>query len=522
MGVCYPINQNEKKSSLNSKNIRNMRINEVNTSTSKMIKVNKDLINVFHSLCKLKFQNIIGTGFLIKLNKENKDFFCLMTNEHIIKNEMIESNEKISILYNIIENKHITINLNTSERFINSNKDLDITIIEILPKDKINEDYFLLPYTGYFNNLKNEKIFIPHFSNGQLSYSQGNIKEIKENELTYNANILPDSSGSPIFLDYSKQVFGIHKHENSATNENCGTLLYPIIQSLKKDNNINQINSKYIWENGDYFIGPLLNGLPNGKGEKYFKNGAIYEGNFVNGKIEGYGKYIYEDGDYYIGQGLNNNKQGKGKTFYKNNKIMYEGEYSNDKREGNGKYIYENGSYYIGQWLNDIKHGKGKEYYINNNIKYDGDYAFGKRKGNGKYIWEDGTYYIGQWSNDKRNGKGKTFYKNGNIMYEGDYVNDKREGFGKYIYENGEYYIGQYLNDKPNGKGKLYYKNGSIKYEGDFKDDKVEGNGKYIREDSTYYIGQWSNNLRHGKGKEYSKNGDILQNGNFSNGNFIR
>ena len=55
-------------------------------------------------------------------------------------------------------------------------------------------------------------------------------------------------------------------------------------------------------------------------------NGNIkYEGNFVNDKYEGIGKYIYENGEYYVGQLLNDNKHGKGTEFYKNGNIKYDG-----------------------------------------------------------------------------------------------------------------------------------------------------------------------------------------------------
>ena len=75
----------------------------------------------------------------------------------------------------------------------------------------------------------------------------------------------------------------------------------------------------------------------NGKGTVYNKKGSIkYEGDFVNGKSEGHGKYIYEDGEYYIGQYLNGLKHGKGIVYYKNGTIKYEGDFVNGKSEGHG------------------------------------------------------------------------------------------------------------------------------------------------------------------------------------------
>ena len=66
----------------------------------------------------------------------------------------------------------------------------------------------------------------------------------------------------------------------------------------------------------------IKNNIPNGKGIKYYSNGKIlYEGDFVNGLFEGNGKYIWEDGEYYIGEYKNGLRNGKGIEYYANGKI---------------------------------------------------------------------------------------------------------------------------------------------------------------------------------------------------------
>ena len=47
-----------------------------------------------------------------------------------------------------------------------------------------------------------------------LSYSEGKIKEIKENIISHDACTASRSSGSPIFLKDSSKVIGIHQKEN--------------------------------------------------------------------------------------------------------------------------------------------------------------------------------------------------------------------------------------------------------------------------------------------------------------------
>ena len=345
----------------------NNRINEVLIESSELKKIGY-LYTVCKSICKIEVKKgkfiHIGSGFLIKLMKGNELLCFLMTNEHVIEKEMVESNENITIKYDN-KTKKIKINLDKEERFIRDYRyiGIDAIVVEILDKDKIDDDFFLVPNKEYieeYEQYKNEEIYIPQFAGGgKLSKSKGIIKSINSYyEFTHLASTSEGSSGSPILLKDSIFVIRIHKAGND--------LIY----------------KKVYYDNGEY------------------------EGEFKNGEREGYGKYIWEDGEYYIGQWLKGKKHGKGIIYYKDGKIRYEGEFKNDKLEGYGKYIRENDEYYIGQWLNGKKHGEGIIYYKDGKILYDGEFKNNKREGYGKYIWEDGKYYIGQWINGKIHGEG--------------------------------------------------------------------------------------------------------------------
>jgi len=382
------------------------RRNEVEVKENPIKEVDISLNKVIKSVCKIIYENNVGTGFLIKLYKEEKEFKCLMANEHIITKEMIELNKIINIKYNC-EEKWIKIKLDKNKRNIIYNKKLDVTIIEIKIEDKIKDKYFLLPNIN--NNIEyiNKEIYIVQYPKGnKLSYSEGKIININNNELIHDASTTSGSSGSPILIKNTIEVIGIHKQGSNKKTENYGTLIYSIMQLLKTENN----------------------DIPHGKGILYNKNdNMIYDGEILNGKDEGNVKHIYKNGDYYIGQWLNGNRHGKGILYDKNNNIIYDGEFVDDKFEGNGKLIYDDGGYYIGQWLNNKKYGKGIIYDKDNNIIYDGDFVDDKFEGNGKYIYEDGDYYIGQWLNDKEHGRGIEFDENDNIIYEGEFVDGKRK-----------------------------------------------------------------------------------------------
>ena len=483
MGGCWPksnknneVIQINKKIKIDDESNKKTEIENKNDRIKECIiqpstpfeKIDPYLSNVLKSICKITIvielgTIIIGTGFLLKFYIDQEIFYFLISNEHVIKNDIILNNKIIIYISYDNEFKDANINLGNKKRYMKSFTDieLDITIVEIIDEDNISKDYFLFPELGTMinNELINNNIYIPQFVKGkELVNARGIIKEINNNEFTHLANTEKGSSGSPIFLENSNKVIGIHKEGNKDKTENYGDFIYPAINIIKNDIREKRNNGKNKCEDDkDEF----KNNISNGKGIKYYSNGNIlYEDDLIKGTFEGNGKYIWEDGKYYIGQFKNNLPNGKGNIYYSNGKILYDGDFINGKREGKGKYIWEEGEYYKGQWKDGLRNGKGIEYYSNGNIKYDGDYINDKYEGNGKYIYEDGKYYKGQWKNGLRNGKGILYYSNGNIMYEGDFINDKREGKGKYIWEDGEYCIGQWKNNLMHGKGILYYSNG--------------------------------------------------------------
>ena len=363
------------------------------------------------SIGKITVDNKSSSGFLILLDKRGHNFYCLMTNEQIITKEMIKQKKKIKFEFNNLEEKR-EIELNLDERFIKefTDIDIDVTIIEILPRDKIKREFFLEPnkeYTEQFRELIDREITIIYYQSGRLDHSFGTIRELNKYEITINDEGLP---GCPIFLRDSKEVVGIHKEGNKAN-----------------------------------FIGPII---------KFFQN-------FIP----------LEQGNYYSGGIQNNLMHGKGKIYYKDGNVQYEGDFINDKFDGNGIYFDKDGNYYDGKWKKGLRHGKGITYFKDGRKQYDGDFVNGKAEGKGKYYYEDGNYYVGLWKNDLKDGKGTIYYKNGKIKFEGYFTEDKAEGIGKYYYEDGSYYEGEWRNDLMHGKGKIISYNGLIEYEGNFAND---------------------------------------------------
>ncbi|MDR3078573.1 MAG: hypothetical protein LBU15_00870 [Rickettsiales bacterium] len=78
---------------------------------------------------------------------------------------------------------------------------------------------------------------------------------------------------------------------------------------------------KYIYANGDIYMGEVMDGLRNGEGVySSFSTGNIYEGQFKDGKMDGIGKLTYGNGDVFYGEFRDNEKK-NGKSIVRLGKV---------------------------------------------------------------------------------------------------------------------------------------------------------------------------------------------------------
>ena len=176
------------------------------------------------SLCEIITQNQTKyTGFLIKLLKDNQDFFCLMTIGRFLPKILKENPKIVTAVYNN-EQSQIQLNFdderfNKEFRFIDS----DIGVIEILSKDNIQKEFFLFPDHNNLSSLKaliNKEIIIGSY--------YGTIQQINtNNEFSILGNNAAISEGSPIFLKGADEVIGVYKGNN------CGIFIGPMFDYLK-------------------------------------------------------------------------------------------------------------------------------------------------------------------------------------------------------------------------------------------------------------------------------------------------
>ena len=209
-----------------------------NTSSSEPITIEetqKILEQMTNCICKVKSKGIYGTGFFCRIRFLDNSFIKVLTTSYQILDEhYFKENNEINL---IINNQARIINLN-KKRKIYSNKDFDLTLIEIKESDKIN-DYFELdenilsqenPKLFY----ENKTIYIIQYLNMEkASVSYGIFNDLIDSEIKHTCSTKPGSNCSPILNSMNNKIIGISKISEKNDN-NKGIFLKVPINEFKK------------------------------------------------------------------------------------------------------------------------------------------------------------------------------------------------------------------------------------------------------------------------------------------------
>ncbi|CAI2380924.1 unnamed protein product [Moneuplotes crassus] len=253
-----------------------------------------------------------------------------------------------------------------------------------------------------------------------------------------------------------------------------------------------------IYKNGRLYEGQWISNKRNGKGYERYKNNNIYEGDFKDGKAHGGGVFKWQTGETYDGQWHLGLKQGQG-VWRGLHGEYYIGEWKDSRTHGKGIYVWSNRDKYEGEWRNGLKHGQGSDIFKNGDV-YIGQYESGKPHGEGQYTWKNGSVYIGQFSNGMKHGEGKWIKdrKANSNTYVGKYYLDKKQGYGEFRWASGNVYQGNYKNDLRNGYGEMVWTDGSA-YKGNWVNGIQHGYGKMELIDGTVNEGIFSHNIFQGE-----------------------
>ena len=139
---------------------------------------------------------------------------------------------------------------------------------------------------------------------------------------------------------------------------------------------------------GKVYEGKYIDGLIQGKGILTNNKGTSYVGDFKNSKRHGKG-ILDTHKVHYEGEFKDDKLSGKGRITFKLEGHIYEGDFDNNEINGFGTFKWKNGDSYTGNMLNGKMHGNGK-YTYNNGVVYEGRYNNGVKEGKGKYYGTNG------------------------------------------------------------------------------------------------------------------------------------
>ena len=192
--------------------------------------------------------------------------------------------------------------------------DINRNEMKVLVYKKENDD-ITCPYCN--KKIKLEKI-------DDIILSNNNIKDTINGIKLNIDNIIKLSNNNNISIQLKNINFllnGVNEDINKNNTKLKNLLKENIINNNLYNNTI--INKEIKYNNGRY-VGQVVNDKKEGKGIRYWNDGARYEGDFKNDKFEGKGIFYYNNGDREMGNYFNDEKIGKHIILTKDGNVVVE------------------------------------------------------------------------------------------------------------------------------------------------------------------------------------------------------
>ncbi|KAH6759230.1 histone H3 K4-specific methyltransferase SET7/9 family protein [Perilla frutescens var. frutescens] len=177
------------------------------------------------------------------------------------------------------------------------------------------------------------------------------------------------------------------------------------------------------------------------EGVEFYSNGDFYEGEFHKGRCNGSGVYNYFVNGRYEGDWIDGRYDGYGIESWSRGS-RYRGQYRQGLRHGYGVYKFFTGDSYAGEWCNGQSHGVGLQTCADGSC-YVGEFKYGVKHGLGCYHFRNGDRYGGEYFGDKIHGFGVYHFANGHF-YEGSWHEGRKQGYGMYTFRNGDTRCGEW------------------------------------------------------------------------------
>ncbi|CAD8092861.1 unnamed protein product [Paramecium sonneborni] len=198
---------------------------------------------------------------------------------------------------------------------------------------------------------------------------------------------------------------------------------------------------KYYKKKQYYYEGQFSCDIKHGKGLIIYEDGTHYQGEFFADKILG-DNGMFKD---FEDECQKNTKLEKKKLEFPNGAI-YQGQVLDGKRHGKGIYTWKDGTKYEGSFENDQINGFGIMEFADSR-KYKGEWVNGEMEGFGQFIWPNLEEYKGFYKQSKRNGFGVFKYKSG-IRYFGEFLNGLNHGAAVLMQSNHQPKISKWQDGK--------------------------------------------------------------------------
>ena len=300
-------------------NINQEKLNEDQPIPVSIENTKKILSQMEKYICKIYLEKGEGgTGFFCKIPFTSQSLPVLITANHILGENEIKNGKIIKLTIYNKNNEVKKIEIDSSrKKYTNPDKKIDITIIEIKPKEDEIYNYLECDKNIYKNQelidleYQMKSIYILHYPKGKLNVSYGKMKGIIDNKrINHFCNTENGSSGGPILSLETFKVIGIHLGSHSGQIKvNLGTFIKYAIYLFNKFNrykneiNLTYKNDKESIENifGDKFVENnknnielIINGIKNNLISSYkLKKGENNIKIIIKNKIKNLEKMFY-------------------------------------------------------------------------------------------------------------------------------------------------------------------------------------------------------------------------------------